>query len=96
MLYGEVGEAAQSNGLLDDGEGGTDHGLAGHTCCRSCKHECELHTATQVSHNAGEASLQGPQGESIGFINLWFHFTSGTKTEGICHACACDLLEFAW
>ena len=46
MLYGEVGEAAQSNGLLDDGEGGTDHGLAGHTCCRSCKHKCELYTVT--------------------------------------------------
>lgn len=47
MQNGEVGEAAQGNGLLDDAEGCTDHGLTGHTCRSSGKHKCELHSTIQ-------------------------------------------------
>ena len=48
MQNGELREAAQGNALLDDGEGRADHGLAGYTGCRCCKHKHKLQAHAYV------------------------------------------------
>ena len=50
VLNCELREASQGNGLLDDGEGCTDHGLTCHTGCGSSKHKHKLQTYTKAHH----------------------------------------------
>jgi len=50
MLHCELREASQGNGLLDDGEGCTDHGLTGHTGCSSSKDKHKLQADTKAHY----------------------------------------------
>ena len=49
MQDSEIREAAQGNGLLDDGESGTDHCLASNACRCRRKHKGELQAAAGFS-----------------------------------------------
>ena len=74
MLDGELGEAAQSDGLLDDGEGGADHGLAGNAGGRRGKHKHKLQgTATLADLGCSEGRCGSGQLEKAVLTMAWLH-----------------------